>query len=106
MMIIVRPWAIREIFALTIASLSASRALVASSRIRMDGSTIRARVLAINSQDDERNPAELGLTAAAVKRLKDARYYEIPASTDTRGHGTTGSAHWFEAELKRFLDGR
>jgi homoserine O-acetyltransferase len=67
---------------------------------------IKARVLAINSADDERNPTELGATAAAVRRLKDARYYEIPASTDTRGHGTTGSAHWFEDELKRFMDGK
>jgi homoserine O-acetyltransferase len=67
---------------------------------------IKARVLAINSADDERNPAELGITAAAVKRLKDARYYEIPASTETRGHGATGSAHWFAEELKRFVDGR
>lgn len=67
---------------------------------------IRARVLAVNSADDERNPAELGVTAAAVKRLKDARYLEIPASTETRGHGTTGSAHWFETELKRFLSGK
>ncbi len=66
--------------------------------------SIKARVLAVNSQDDERNPAELGMTAAAVKRLKDARYYEIPISTETRGHGTTGSAHWFEGELKRFMD--
>jgi homoserine O-acetyltransferase len=67
---------------------------------------IRARVLVINSADDERNPAELGLTAQAVRRLKDARYYEIPASAETRGHGTTGAARWWADELKRFLDGR
>lgn len=67
---------------------------------------IKARVLAINSADDERNPAELGITAAAVKRLKGARYYEIPASTETRGHGTTGAAHWWADELKRFMDGK
>jgi homoserine O-acetyltransferase/O-succinyltransferase len=67
---------------------------------------IKARVLAINSADDERNPAELGLTAQAVKRLKGSRYFEIPAYTETRGHGTTGSAHWFDAELKRFMDGK
>ena len=67
---------------------------------------IKARVLAINSQDDERNPAELGITAEAVKRIKNARYYEIPASTETRGHGTTGTARWFEGELKRFMDGK
>ena len=67
---------------------------------------IRARVLAINSQDDERNPAELGMTAAAVKRLKDARYYEIPTGPETRGHGTTGNAGLWEAELRKFLPAR
>jgi homoserine O-acetyltransferase len=67
---------------------------------------IKARVLAINAADDERNPAELGLTAQAVSKLKGARYYEIPASLETRGHGTTGSAHWWVGELKRFLDGK
>jgi homoserine O-acetyltransferase len=66
---------------------------------------IKARVLAINSQDDERNPAELGMTADAVKRLKGAHYYEIPTGPDTRGHGTTGNARMFEAELRKFLAG-
>jgi homoserine O-acetyltransferase len=68
--------------------------------------TIKARVLAVNSADDERNPAELGMTAAAVKRLKDARYYEIPTGPETRGHGTTGNARLWEAQLKDFLAAR
>jgi len=67
---------------------------------------IKARVLAINSQDDERNPTELGVTASAVKRLKDGRYYEIPTGPETRGHGTTGNARLWEAELRRFMGGR
>jgi homoserine O-acetyltransferase len=66
---------------------------------------IKARVLAINAQDDERNPAELGMTAAAVKRLKGAGYYEIPAGPDTRGHLTTNNARLWEAELRKFLAG-
>ena len=68
--------------------------------------TIQARVLAVNSADDERNPAELGITAEAVKRLKGAHYYEIPTGPDTRGHGTTGTARWFEGELKQFMEGK
>lgn len=68
--------------------------------------SITARVLAVNSEDDERNPAELGVTAAAVKRLKDGRYYEIPTGPETRGHGTTGNARLWEAELRKFLAGR
>lgn len=64
---------------------------------------IKARVLAINSADDERNPSELHVTADAIKRLKGSRYYEIPASKDTRGHGTTGSADLWAGELATFL---
>ena len=67
---------------------------------------IRARVLAINSADDERNPAELGQTAAAVKTLKDGRYYEIPVGPETRGHGTTGNAKLWAGQLRAFLAGK
>ena len=56
---------------------------------------IKAHVLAINSADDERNAAELGILDRQIKRVKNGRYYLIPASADTRGHGTTGDAkHW------------
>jgi homoserine O-acetyltransferase/O-succinyltransferase len=56
---------------------------------------IKARVLAINAADDERNPAELGILQREIKRVKNGRYYEIPASEQTRGHGTSGDAkHW------------
>ncbi len=67
--------------------------------------SIKARVLAINAADDERNPAELGLTARAMKRLKDGRYYEIPVGPQSRGHGTTGNARTWVGELSRFLKG-
>lgn len=65
---------------------------------------IEARVLAINSADDERNPAELGLMEREIKRIPEARYHLIPASTDTRGHGTTGAAKFWKEELRRLLD--
>jgi homoserine O-acetyltransferase len=57
---------------------------------------IKARVLAINSADDERNPPELGILDREIKRVKNGRYYLIPASADTRGHGTTGDAKWWK----------
>lgn len=63
---------------------------------------IKARVLAINSADDERNPPELGVMEAAMKRLPRGRYVLIPAGPDTRGHGTAAAAvNWKEhlAEL-------
>jgi homoserine O-acetyltransferase len=67
---------------------------------------IKARLLAINSADDERNPAELGITARLVKRVKDGRYYEIPTGPDTRGHRTVYNARLWEAKLREFLAGR
>jgi homoserine O-acetyltransferase len=61
---------------------------------------IQARVLAVNSADDERNPAELGVMEREIKRVKNGRYVLIPTSEETRGHGTTGLAKLW----KRYLD--
>jgi homoserine O-acetyltransferase len=68
-----------------------------------DLARISARVLAINAADDERNPPETGLMEAAMKQVKNGRLYVIPASTDTRGHGTTGNAKFFAKPLAEFL---
>lgn len=64
---------------------------------------IRARVLAINSADDERNPHETGLMAAAMARIPQARLLLIPGSAETAGHGTTGQARFWREELAAFL---
>ena len=64
---------------------------------------IEATVLAINAADDERNPPETGITAAAMKRIKHARLFLVPASTETRGHGTTGMAKFYKTELDELL---
>ncbi len=65
---------------------------------------IKAHVLAINSADDERNPVATGLMAEAMKNVKNGRLLIIPASTDTAGHGTTGSmARLYARELAEFL---
>jgi len=64
---------------------------------------IRARVLAINSADDERNPHETGLMAAAMARIPNARLLLIQGSSDTAGHGTTGQARFWREELAGFL---
>lgn len=64
---------------------------------------IQAAVLAINSADDERNPPETGIMVAALKRIKNARLYLIPASTETRGHGTTAMAKFWKDQLGPFL---
>ena len=64
---------------------------------------IKARVLAINAADDERNPPELGVMEQAMKRIPNARYILIPIGPDTRGHGTTGSAKLWKQHLAEFL---
>ncbi len=64
---------------------------------------IRAAVLAINSADDERNPPELGIMERELPRIKGARLYLIPGSTETRGHGTTGMARFWKAQLADLL---
>jgi len=65
---------------------------------------IKATVLAINAEDDERNPVETGLTAERIKRVKNARLYLVPASAQTRGHGTTANAAFYQQELQRLLE--
>jgi homoserine O-acetyltransferase len=64
---------------------------------------ITAAVLAINSADDERNPPETGIMERAMKRVKNGRLVLIPASSDTRGHGTTGVAKFWKEEVRAFL---
>ncbi len=64
---------------------------------------IEAAVLAINSADDERNPAELGLVEREIKRIRNARLLLIPASAETMGHSTTGNARFWKEDLRAFL---
>jgi homoserine O-acetyltransferase len=64
---------------------------------------IKAAVLVINAADDERNPPETGLTEAALKQIKTSRLLLIPASEETRGHGTTGMAKFYKQPLAELL---
>jgi homoserine O-acetyltransferase len=64
---------------------------------------IEATLLAINAADDERNPPETGVTEAAIKRIRNGRLYLIPASTETRGHLTTGNAAFYKQQLQELL---
>jgi homoserine O-acetyltransferase len=38
-----------------------------------------------------------------IKRVKNGKVLLIPASADTAGHGTTGSAKWYAKELAALL---
>ena len=64
---------------------------------------IQAALLAINSADDERNPPELGVLDREIKRVRNGRFVLIPASDQTRGHGTTGMAKFWKQDLAAFL---
>ena len=64
---------------------------------------IEAQVLAINSADDEKDPPETGVTERAMRQVKNARLYLIPASVETRGHGTAFMAKFYEDQLRELL---
>ncbi len=64
---------------------------------------IEATLLAINAADDERNPPETGVTDAAMKKVRNGRLFLIPASTETRGHLTTGNAAFWKQQLRELL---
>ena len=66
-------------------------------------SRIKAALLAINAADDERNPPETGLMEGALKQVRNGRLYLIPASEETRGHGTTGMAKFYRQPLLELL---
>ena len=67
-------------------------------------SKIKARVWAINSADDERNPPELGIMEKALSQIPGSSIFLIPASNQTSGHGTTGQAKWWNTELRKVLE--
>jgi len=64
---------------------------------------IAAPTLAINSADDERNPPETGLMDKYLGQVRGGRVYLIPASEDTRGHGTMVLAKFYTRPLAEFL---
>ena len=64
---------------------------------------IQAALLAINAADDERYPPETGVMERDIKRVKNGRLLLIPASEETRGHGTTGMARLYKKQLEEFL---
>jgi homoserine O-acetyltransferase len=64
---------------------------------------ISARVVAVNSADDEKNPPELGLMEAAMSRLKNGKYVLLPITDRSRGHGTTVYALLWRDYLSELL---
>jgi homoserine O-acetyltransferase len=66
---------------------------------------ILAPTLAINSADDERNPPETGIMDKYLAQIHGAKLLLVPASTETRGHGTLVMAKFYAGPLKEFLAG-
>jgi homoserine O-acetyltransferase len=64
---------------------------------------ITAPMLWINSADDFINPANYGITEMAMKRLPNTKFILIPASPETKGHGTHTWAKFWKDELAAFL---
>ena len=64
---------------------------------------ITARLIAINSADDQVNPPELGIMEQEIKRVKHGRYVLIPISDDTRGHGTHSVAKLWKQYVVELL---
>jgi homoserine O-acetyltransferase len=57
----------------------------------------------VNSADDFINPPDYGIAEAAARRMPSVRYVLIPASAETRGHGTHTWARFWQAELVDLL---
>jgi homoserine O-acetyltransferase len=56
---------------------------------------IKAPLLAVNSADDQINPPELGILEREIKNVPHGKFFVIPISDATRGHGThTWAAVW------------
>jgi homoserine O-acetyltransferase len=64
---------------------------------------IRAKLLAINSADDQLNPAELGTLQAGVAQIPGAAAVVLPAEPGMRGHFTYVQASRWAGLLGRFM---
>ena len=64
---------------------------------------ISVPVLWINSADDFINPPELGLAQQHARLMPHARFILIPASAETKGHGTHTWAKFWKKDLARLL---
>lgn len=64
---------------------------------------IKAKVLLINTAEDEANPPELGTVERAMQRVRDGRYVLIPAGPKTHGHFTHFYAEVWKPHLVDFM---
>lgn len=65
---------------------------------------IRAALTAVNFADDPINPPELGILEREILRVKKGKAIVVPASTETRGHGTHSMPRFWKGYLAELLD--
>jgi homoserine O-acetyltransferase len=66
--------------------------------------SIKARLVAINSADDQVNPPELGIAEREIKRVKRGRFVLLPITDQTRGHGTHSLPEIWKQHLAALLE--
>ena len=64
---------------------------------------IQAPVVFVNSADDFINPPELGIAEREIRRVPRGRFVLIPASEQTRGHGSHTWAALWKQHLEELL---
>ncbi len=64
---------------------------------------IKAPVTFVNSADDFINPPELGIAEREIKKVARIKFVLIPASDETRGHGTHTWAKFWVGRLEELL---
>jgi homoserine O-acetyltransferase/O-succinyltransferase len=64
---------------------------------------IRAKLMAINSADDEANPPALHVMEPAIAKIPGAKYVLIPQTNETHGHYTHLRAALWKQHLVAFL---
>jgi homoserine O-acetyltransferase len=57
----------------------------------------------VNSEDDYINPSDYGIAEEAARQMPSVRYRLIPASVETRGHGTHTWAKFWRQDLIELL---
>lgn len=67
---------------------------------------IHARLIAVNSADDEVNPPELGIMEREIRRVPRGSYVLIPVSEKTRGHSSHTWAVLWKDSLRALLETR
>src|SRR5262245_41188567 len=65
--------------------------------------SIVAPVMFVNSGDDFINPPDLGIAEREIKRVKRGTFVLIPASDQTRGHGTHTWAKFWKDKLTQLM---